>query len=251
MNNKPFFWIVVPSIGFALCQPFAWAAAVSPEQNRAIGRYTQEALQAYTEGQYEKAQQSFQSILKLDPKDPVAQKGLRQCRTRIRARKPFNPKIDPPSLKTVKKYIRKQDWMNAIEDVQWMLSRSPLDAGAIQTQNEIAAALKKREFESDEGGFDQAALQGYSHYLNRRYGEAAASWRKAAELSPSEKDRSRLSGYADKSEALHQEQVRSETLLAERTRAKAALEMGSEEEAVRAWKKILEVSPDDPPSITV
>jgi tetratricopeptide (TPR) repeat protein len=245
MNNKPFFWIVVPSIGFALCQSFAWAASVSPEQNRNIGRYTQEALQAFTEGQYEKAQQSFQSVLKLDPKDPVAQKGLRQCRAKIRARKPFNPKIDPPSVKTVKKYIRKQDWMNAIEDVQWILSRSPLDAGAIQSQNEIAASLKKREFESEEGSFDQSALQGYSHYLNRRYGEASSAWRKAAELSPSDKDRSRLSAYADKAEALHQEQVRSETLLTERARAKAALEAGNEEEAVRAWKKILEVSPDD------
>lgn len=242
MDNKPFFGILVSSLLLAV-PPLHARKAPSPEQNRTIGRLTQDALQAYSDGQYGKALQDFQSVLKLDPKEPVARKGLRLCRYRIRHQRPFRPRVGQPDAKSVRRFVRKKDWMDAIEDVRWILDRSPLDPDALQAQNEIAAALQKKQFESDDGSADQAAYQGFAHYLNKRYGDAAAAWRKAAELSP--RDKEKWSAYADKAEALHQEQVREETLLTERARAKAALDSGNTEAAIDAWKKILAVKPDD------
>ncbi|MBI2915724.1 MAG: hypothetical protein HYY07_02570, partial [Elusimicrobia bacterium] len=221
-----------------------WSAysTLDEESRKKFNEILDSAFNAYVNEQYDQALQTFQKALSMDPQDTTALKGLSECKEKIEIRRAERLRLQKEKLELVRKSIKDQDWVNAIDQVYNILQNAPTHAEALSLKSELEQLLRKKMATFPVESSDRMIHEGVLYYLQKRYADAAHVWNEAKSLVS---DQVKLSIYIQKAEHLLKEGTEYETLTLGRQRARAALESGNLEEAVNLWKKILEYTPDD------
>ena len=217
------------------------ALALLPEEQRALNAYLDGAFSAYVEKDYDKAMMNFQKVLQIDPTDLAALTGMEQCRKKLERIHKDENKDALKTTKEIKKLIRQEKWLDAIDHVSLILARLPGQPETLKLQTEIEAQLRQK-MAKNPAGVDAIIYQGTLYYFQKRFDQAVKVWRDAASVS---KDEFKVSIYIERALRASKENERQDTMVSGRNRAHAAFESGNYEEAAETWRKILEFDPYD------
>lgn len=233
------------TVSFACILLFSFSALLhsyTSDEQKIVNEFLDTAFNAYVDEDYKKAMLNFQRVLQMNPKDKVALRGLKQCKSRLRKKENYLAKGEQKKLKEAKKLIRREKWIDAIDILFGVLSRVPNQVEALELQNEIGISLKQKMSLIATSSVDRLIYQGVISYLNKQYAEAVKSWKDALVIAP---DNVKLTVYVEKSEQLIRENARYDAVILGRSRAKSFFDSGKYEEAVDAWKRLLEFEPND------
>jgi tetratricopeptide (TPR) repeat protein len=184
---------------------------------------------------------SFQNALQIDPNEPAALKGLGQCGKKLGKKRKEENRVAQKAARIARKLVREEKWLDAIDQLNFILAKIPGQSDALKIRNEIEAKLLQK-MSSDSKGVEPLIFQGILLYLQKQYEDAMKIWKEASTMT---KDSFKVSVYIERALRTLKESRRQDIFVSGKARAKAAFSSGNFEEAAGLWKEVLEYDPKD------
>ena len=211
-------------------------------ETKLMNELLESAFDAYVDEDYERSIANFEKVLKMNPRDKAAQKGLKQSR-KMRTRKMESSSRDKQEkLGLARSLIKKEKWLDAMDYLSSVLSQNPDYREALDVQDRLAAKYREKMQDAKAPPGNDLVYQGMIHYLQKHYDQAILVWKEAAKART---DDFKTTIYIERTEQVMKESEKREIMVMGRQRAKAYFASGRCEEAAKLWQKILDFSPED------
>ncbi len=207
-----------------------------------INEFLESAFDAYVNEDYEAASLNFERVLQLNPKDKIALKGRKQTEKMLKLKKDSIQNTEKDRLSRARKYIKKDRWLDAMDQLSSVLTASPNNFEAQKMQNELSATFREKMTDSKALPADDVIYQGMIHYLNKHYEEAIKFWREAARQRPED---FKIVVLVERGEQVLRQNEKYEVLVVGRQRAKAYFASGNYADAAKMWRRVLDLQPED------
>jgi len=221
---------------------FAAYSTLEPQVQQEFNQLLDEAFNAYISKDYTKSMNLFQRALQMVPGDRTAEKGLIESREKLEEQQKEKMKIFRQRMALVRDELKKENWMEAIDQCHWLFANSINPAEVQLLRAEVETNLRKKMGNYPVASADRLIYEGLVSYLNRHFVEALKSWKDAVTMLPGNV---KLTIYIEKAEQIYRETAYYEIITLGGQRAKEAFSSGNYAEAVGLWKKMLELEPQN------
>jgi outer membrane protein assembly factor BamD (BamD/ComL family) len=217
-------------------------AARGLEGNASPVDLLQQGLEAMLDDRYDDAVRDFQGVLKLDRGNVAAQRGLKGAQEKRREAVEKRRAQEGPALDAARKAVDRLDWAEAAERLEGVLSRQPDHPEALALREKIRGRMAKQLARSKPQSGDWYYAQGLLSFTDRDWLKAVDSWNQVVAFNP---DQVGLLAKIDaaKEKLKRQEQENKISFL--QTTAFEDLRKNDYAEAVRKWKALLELDPEN------
>lgn len=209
---------------------------------KVMSELLESAFDAYVDEDYDRAILHFQRVLQMNPNDKTAKKGLKQSQKMLEAKRQSVQSNEQDKIRLARKYLKKDKWLDAIDQTAAVLLLNPNSRDALEIQNEISGFCRERMSDQKAPIGSDLIYQAVIHYLNKRYDEAIKLWREVATLRP---DDFKILVYIERAEQTVQKSEKYDVMVLGRSRAKAFFASGNYDASGKIWDKILKYDPGD------
>jgi tetratricopeptide (TPR) repeat protein len=182
----------------------------------------------------------FHKILEIDPKNDSAQKGLRSAQKKYEARIAYLRGLEKPALKSALGFMKKREWVEAVDQLSSVLKRQPDHPEALQLSKEVRQKVAKQHAKAKNRSSEWFYTKGVLAYIDGDWFQAANAWEQVYSFNPNQIS---LVAKIDKARNRLDEQQREERLGLYQSVAWDSLQKGRYDEAVEAWKDLLKLDP--------
>ncbi len=216
------------------------AAARAPRSDVSPTDLLEQALEAYLQQKYDESVALFEQVLQWDKKNPTAREGLKSA---LRQREIQVEKLraqEKPALQACENFLRRQDWVEAIDRLRSVLERVPdhpkARSLAEKIRKQVTKLHKKAKYQSSDWFYTKGVLA----YLDGDWFQAVHTWEQVYAFDP---DRISLLAKINMAKQNLEEQQRLERIALYKNVAWDNLRQRRYEDAVKAWQDLLNVDP--------
>lgn len=203
----------------------------------------QSALDAYFGERYREAAPLFQRILRADPSNVFAQKGLRNSQRQMERETRLLWAKEEKVLRTAWRPFQKGDLVSATDTVLEILGRTPDFADAGRFYLEIRRRAEKDNAAAKPQSADWRFAQGVLSYVDQDWLKAAHYWNQVRVIEP---DRPGLSDNINKANGHLEKGQRKAKAGWGLDTGRTAMGEGQYAEAIKSLREALELDPNNP-----
>ncbi len=201
---------------------------------------------AYMDGKDKDALSYFEEVVRLNPHNKAAQRGLDKVKVRLRKKDDIaraqNKKLADAKMKEGRNLLHSGDTIAAIDSFHAAADAIPDHAGAAaelkKIRKETESVLTKKNFNPSEWAFRRGTLA----YLDRDWAKAYRIWSERQQVEPANVPLANASARAENN---FKHMMVSEQEDFFRRSARAFYEQGLYQQAVNSWAKVIELRTDD------
>lgn len=233
-------WPVVIGIGLVLS---GWPAKIVAAENLSTVDLMQSALDAYFGERYREAAPLFQRILRADPSNVFAQKGLLNSQKQMEKETRLLWAKEEKVLRTAWRPFQKGDLVSATDIVLDILERTPEFADAGRFFVEIRRRAEKDNAAAKPQSTDWRFSQGVISYIDQDWLKASHYWNQVRVIEP---DRPGLSENINRANGRLEKGQRKAKASWGLDSGRAAISEGRYDEAVKTLREALALDPENP-----
>lgn len=202
----------------------------------------QEGLEAVLDERFEDASRSFHSVLQYDPGNQAAERGIKIVQQRLQQQIAQRRAQEKPALDAAAKAIKRDNWPEAADHLEGVLSRQKDHPEALALRDKIRARMNKQKEKAKPQSGDWFYAEGVLAYLAGDWLKAVDSWDQVVAFDP---DQIGLVSSIEKAKENLRSRERDEKIRFLHTVAFDHLKKSDYAEAIRNWESLLELDPSN------
>lgn len=189
---------------------------------------------------YDDAVRAFETILRYDPKNEAAQRGLKGAQEKRRQQVERRRAGEKPALDSARKAMVREDWPEAVDRLDNVLSRQPDHPEALAIRQKIRARMEKQFEKARPKSGDWYYAQGLVAYMDGDWLKAVDSWDQVVAFDP---DRPGLVSKIELAKVRLKAKEREDRVAFLHSVAFDSLKKSNYAEAVKNWEELLKLEP--------
>lgn len=237
-NNKLFALILMFTTSAALAR----VANIQTPEDKVLSK----AFSAYMDGNDKAALSYFEEVVRINPKNSAAQRGLEKVKVRLKKKddvaRAQNQKLANAKMKEGRVLLSSGDTIAAIDSFHAAIDAVPDHKAAMsklsKIRKETEHTLKRKNFNPSEWAFARGTMA----YLDRDWSKAFRIWSERKQVEPANLP---LSNATVRAENNFKRMMITEQEDFYRRSARAFYEQGLYQQSMNSWAKVIELRTDD------